>query len=529
MVNINDIYAKAINLWRSNNFIEAKNNFKKVLKKQPFNSEVLSYIGILDLQLKNFKEGIFSLKRANTISPNNKNIITNLSNGLLDYANELHNKNLFSQAIDVLEESIKFLPKNEAAYLNLMRLYIHEKKYLKVKEKYECLKRINPKNENMYFLYANSLFDQRDFQTANDLYGEAILLKPDFIECHFHQALCYEFIGNTRRALEKYDDCSKINPNYALALFNKSQLLLASNNFKEGWVLYRYRWKSKKNIDRYLFDPLKELNKSNFINNKILVWAEQGIGDQILFSSLLDDFKSMTRELIVSLDERLIPIYKRSYQDIKFVSLKEALAQNYDYHCPLGNLGSFTRTNLDDFKKQKKQFLISDKQKNKYYLELIQTKKPICGISWTSKNEFYGDSKSISIDDIGEYLVNEKTKYVNLEYVDDKVQIETAIKKYNIDIYNAYEVDKYNDLDSLASLISCCDYIVTISNVTAHFAGALGIKTILLVPYSYGKLWYWSDEIESKWYPSIKIFRQIKPSNWAETLDELRKNLSNFL
>ena len=529
MVNINDIYAKAIKQWQSSNFIEAKNYFKKIQKKQPANAEILSYIGILDLQLKNFKDGISCLKKANTINPSDKNIKVNLSNGLIDYSNELINKNLFSQAIDVLEESITFLPNNEATYLNLMRLYIAEKKFNKVKEKYEFLKKINPKNSNMYFLYANSLFDQREFQAAIYFYEDAISLKPEFIECHFHLALCYEFIGKIKDALNKYDECLKINPNYDLALFNKSQLLLAINFFDEGWELYQKRWSLKKNLGRYFFNPKQELLIDSHFEKDIFIWAEQGVGDQILFASMLNDFNSLYKKITVSADKRLVSLFKRSFPKIKFIDQEKYLTVTFDRHLPMGNIGKFVRKDMNDFQKQKPSYLFEDKSlKNKFLSRFDKSKKIKCGLSWTSKNLKYGESKSLNFDTLAKYLNKEKFYYINLEYIQNQKEINNAIDKYHFDIYGAFEIDKFNDLESFAALVACCDLVVTISNVTAHFAGAMGIKTVLLVPYSYGRFWYWSDNEKSKWYPSVKIIRQKDQFGWSEALKELEDYLINF-
>ena len=73
--------------------------------------------------------------------------------------------------------------------------------------------------------------------------------------------------------------------------------------------------------------------------------------------------------------------------------------------------------------------------------------------------------------------------------------------------------------------MSCCDLVITISNITAHFAGALGIKTYLLLSNGPAKFWYWYDDKYSKWYPSIEI-QENKENNWEVTFKELKKELS---
>ena len=82
--------------------------------------------------------------------------------------------------------------------------------------------------------------------------------------------------------------------------------------------------------------------------------------------------------------------------------------------------------------------------------------------------------------------------------------------------------NNFNDFDSLASLVSICDFVITSSNVTAHLSGALNKKTYLLLPHSHGKIWYWGTSGNSSlWYPSIHIFRSKTPDNWHGVIKEL--------
>ena len=528
MAKIDDLLTKAFSCWENGNIQDARNFFLKALKFKPNNPDLLSYVGILDVQLGNFESGINYFKKANIFLPHNKDITLNYSNALINYANyEINNKN-FTSAISHLEESIKILPENEIAYLNLFKLYIQEKKYLQFEERFVEALKVNSKNANFYFLHGNCLFDQKKYDAALEAFKLASRLNADFFESIFHEALCHEFLGNIDSALNKYESCLNLKPNYELALFNKGQFLLSMDNYAEGWPLYRYRWTTKKNIGEYLFDPNSELSDLVSSKHRVLVWGEQGIGDQIIFASMLNDFKKIFPNLTVMLDKRLIPIFKRSFADINFLDFSQRYSCEFDFHIPLGNIGIFVRKKIEDFKKQKKSFLISEKNLNKeIYSEIRKNKKLICGISWTSKNDFYGESKSISLDCMSSYLKEFDFKFVNLEYVDNHQEVNKAIEDHSIDIYNPDQIDKFNDLESLAALISNCDLVITVSNVNAHFAGALGIKTLLITPFNYGRLWYWSDKNYSKWYPSVKIFRQKEQNSWKKTLEELKDHLAN--
>jgi tetratricopeptide (TPR) repeat protein len=312
MAKEDNLYSKAISFWQLGNFEQAKKTFKKLLKNNFPNAQVLSFIGILDIQMGNLNEGVASLKKAYLIDPTNINIKKNYANALVDLSNFQIEHNQISQALISLENSIDAFPDNEPAYMNLIKINIKQKNYLKVDEIFNAALDYLSNNSNLYFLYGNSLFDQKKYKEALSMYEKTLEIDKHFAESYFHQALCYEFLGDIETSLSKYDSCLNIKPGYELALYNKAQLLLALGNFEEGWNLYQNRWSSKRNIGKYFFNQTTELKDIDSARNKnIFVWAEQGIGDQILYSSLLYDFKKLAPNLTVSIDKRLLKIYQK--------------------------------------------------------------------------------------------------------------------------------------------------------------------------------------------------------------------------
>ena len=65
-------------------------------------------------------------------------------------------------------------------------------------------------------------------------------------------------------------------------------------------------------------------------------------------------------------------------------------------------------------------------------------------------------------------------------------------QRYGIEVLKLEEIDNFNDIDGLASLIDACDCVVSVSNTTVHIAGAIGKETYLMLPQGEGRLWYWS-------------------------------------
>ena len=116
--------------------------------------------------------------------------------------------------------------------------------------------------------------------------------------------------------------------------------------------------------------------------------------------------------------------------------------------------------------------------------------------------------------------------FVDLQYGDTRNQLSDLKSKHGIMLNKIDGIDNFNDIDGLASLIDACDFIVTISNVTAHIAGALGKKVFLIVPYSKGRCWYWHDGLKtSLWYASIQVFTQTETGDWSAPINQIKEKI----
>ena len=100
----------------------------------------------------------------------------------------------------------------------------------------------------------------------------------------------------------------------------------------------------------------------------------------------------------------------------------------------------------------------------------------------------------------------------------------------NIKLHKINDIDYFNDIFSVASIINACDIIITCSNVNAHIAGALGKKTFLLLSLGKGRLLNWSSENkDSIWYPSVSIFQQEEFNDWKTPINKIKKELLKFI
>ena len=118
-------------------------------------------------------------------------------------------------------------------------------------------------------------------------------------------------------------------------------------------------------------------------------------------------------------------------------------------------------------------------------------------------------------------------EFVSLQYGDVKQEIESFNQKHGVRVLECQSIDNLKDIDGHAALIDACDFVVTVSNTSAHIAGAIGKKTYLLYPKGTGALWYWSNQKlgQSIWYPSVKVCQQLEFGQWDEIINKVAEKL----
>ena len=214
--------------------------------------------------------------------------------------------------------------------------------------------------------------------------------------------------------------------------------------------------------------------------------------------------------------------------DYEFIDRNDHLSDDmYGSHIPMGSLGQFFRKDIADFSRTLRPYIFDDKGRtaNIKTGELFK-EKLTCGLSWRSTNKTIGHAKSLNLSQFSEIIKNSKYNFVNLQYGDTKSELNDLAQCYGSLVHNIEGIELFNDVDGLLSIIQACDLVITSSNSTAHLAGAIGKETLLLVPYSRGKIWYWHDvEGRSLWYPSIRIFRQKSYGDWAAPLNDISRYL----
>ena len=511
------LYTKANILQNQSKHSEAIKYYDCAIKQKPNDIWAILNRGNSQAHLKNFDLALLDFNKV-------INLNQNLFSGFLNKANVLREMEKFNESLESYEKTLQLNSSCPEAWSN-RGIVLHDlERFEEAVVSCERAIELKPEYAEAWNNRGSALYDLQRFEEALASTERAIELKPEYAEAWSNRGSALCGLERFEEAIAHFDQALRLNPDLSDSALNKSILLFLRGDYKNAFDLYEARWKST----GFGSPPLQSI-KPRWTGERnvgrLLIWAEQGIGDQILYGSMLNELRNFPQKKIISVTKKLIPLFQRSFPDYQIVDKKEVLSDElYDEHVPIGSIGKFLREDVDSFKKATYPYLVNNLSQTQQIKSLPQFKgKKVCGIAWRSSNKKVGRDKSISLIDLLPILSNYDMQYVNLQYGDTTEDVENLKKIYQPALYAVPEIDTFDDIDGVVSIMCACDLIITTSNTTAHLAGALNKETLLLIPRNIGKFWYWQGiEGVSLWYPSIRVFQQQKQGDWVAPINEIK-------
>jgi len=453
-----------------------------------------------------------AIKILEKLSEENKNNI----NILISLGFTLNKIQEYKKAISVYQKALKIDSNNFAAIYNCGITYLNEKNDIKKAIEYlEKGLQIEKENVNLNLTLVAAYEQLREFNKAQKIIKNLKIKYPKSSKVYFQSASVLIHMEKLDDALVDVNQAIELdNENYE-AKYTKASILLKKKQFEEGMDFYRWRVRKQNLFTKFDDININSLNR----NEKLLIYFEQGLGDQILYSRFIDSINEKVEKCVVVLQEKIVNFISSNFKNIKIIAQKNYRETDYIGYKKI-NLASSARlvTDFENIINKPKLFKINNFVKKN--MEIKYRKKKIIGISWKSENKDIGQNKSINLNEIIKNINFPKEhEIINLQYGNVKKEIELIEKKILID----EDINLYDDIDGLAGLIHQCEFVITTSNITAHISGAIGKKTYLLVPNGMGLFWYWSKGL--KVYPSINIYRQDADGTWDSAFKLINKKI----
>jgi hypothetical protein len=243
---------------------------------------------------------------------------------------------------------------------------------------------------------------------------------------------------------------------------------------------------------------------------------------------MLEELKSRAKSVVLEVDPRLVPLFARSMPGVQVIGMETmSYAGRVDAHTPIASLGRYLRPNWESFPRRERGYLVADAARTAKLRERLRATAALnVGLSWQSINPL----KTAQLHDFNPLFGLPECGFIDLQYGDTRQERLSVKHALGVSVTRLEEVDNSNDIDGLAALITACDAVVTVSNTTAHLAGALGKPTWVLVPFGNARIWYWfRDRPESPWYPHVHVRRQAKGQSWDDLISSVYPEIADYL
>ena len=406
---------KAYILYLLKKYDESINQCYQILKIDNKNANTLNTLGLCFLKLQKYDEANTALLKA--FSFDQKNIIILNSLGRLN-----HDLRKSKEAENYFERAFALNPNNFETLNNMAGFYLEEEKYQQAINFYKKAEKLNPNNAILINNIAKTLICLNDLDNAEKQCKRSISIDP------------------------KNDEFKKI-----LAF-----ILLKKYDFKNAWLSFDGRLGLSEFVNK---NPTLKLIKNKIPNKnildknlRILVIREQGIGDELLYGTMYGDLLNEFKNLVIECDERLIPLFKNSFQSHKdkFVklgthSLDTKKISDFDYVIYAGSLGKYLRNDLNSFSQPP--YIKSLENYKDLELDNIlnKTQGLKIGISWKSLKNRYSSEKSLSLEDFENIFKINNSIVFNLQYGDVKADLKSFTKKQNYKIITLKKLDLFNN------------------------------------------------------------------------------------
>jgi tetratricopeptide (TPR) repeat protein len=438
---------------------KSKELWIQLIDDDPFSEETLMNLSSVECKLGNLESALGLLKLITQYHPNSaKPWISMAGIHLL--------RNEFNECASVSMEAINKDPKNADGFQNLGSAFFHL-----------------------------ALFDE-----AKHAFETALILQPDMREAQSSLSSVFFRQGRSQEALdllEKLISTSKVTDRYPLEQlkWSASFIHLRLGNFSKGWEYYE-EGMSKNVSGTLLRRPSRTFQVPRWTPNTpanapVLVWREQGIGDEVIFLTCLQDLIDLGYSVIIECDKRLINLVERSFPGVK---AREAIYRleyphdsphnDFGSQIPVGSLMQYFRPSLERFIDRGGFLVPSEHLLSKWNerLKSIHPTKKKIGISWKSGiSDPLRDAKYSALLDWDDLLNLNDYEFINLQYGDSLKEIVEVKNKFGINIHNWDDLNLKADIEDIFSLIRNLDHVITISSAVWTFAAASGTPTSLLL------------------------------------------------
>jgi len=518
------VFGKAMAALESGEYQKAARLARKLTKMAPDTADAWQLRAMAAQRIGAHREAERFLRKSLQLRPGDPATLNNLGNACREQGN-------LTEARAAYERSLERRPDHVPTLLNLGNVCFNQNDIANSLSAYRRAEKLDPTNRETLSVLAYAEMEDEDFAVALKTYRRLEALgEPDAEVMYgiFHAAVTLGRIDEGQAAADRMLELSGGAPKYEV---NASILHLLKGKWREGWKAYARRWEWQPDHARPFPQPWWQ--GEDLSGRTLLVWGEQGIGDEVMYASMVSDLLGKGGRIVLECDPRLARLFRAAFPDVTCVPRTDPpdpAALSADLQIPAPALGQWLRTDEESFRKGPP-FLAADASRVADIREAYHRRlggRALVGISWKSQNPEYGSRKSMSLEALRPLLEFPGAAFVDLQYGDTTAERAAFAEKTGLALYHDPDIDPIADIDSHAAQIAALDLVISISNSTVHLAAAMGVPTWVLLTEVPDRRWL-MDRDDSPWYSAVRLFRQSRARDWQSVVADVRSKLPGFI
>ena len=490
---------------------EAFRHMTAAVAARPKSADAHVHLSHVLRALKRDADALASLDKAVALDPGNVDALGNRGDALLALGRPAEALACFGKALGLAPGHPEALANRGAALAALGR---HEEALAD----FDAVLRAAP-NPMVAYNRGLALANLGRSDEAVAAYDQALAMAPNHVAALASRGVALQALNRHAEAIASFDRALALAPDFADAHFNRSLALLATGDYARGLAEYEWRWKRsgaaslRESVNRPLW-----LGEAPLAGRTILLHAEQGLGDTIMFARYVGPLARAGAKVVLEVHRELKAVMAR-LAGATVIGRGEARPP-HDFQCPLGSLPLALKTAPDTVPGEIPYLAVDPERVARWRPRLEAHGGPRVALVWAGNAAHANDrNRSLPLAALAPLLAHEGARLVSLQ---------RDLRAGDAERLAAAPVlglgPELNDFDDTAAVLAQCDLVISVDTSVAHLAGALGRRLWVLLPFSSDWRWTAADE-QSPWYPAARLFRQPQPGDWESVVARVVQEL----
>ena len=359
-------------------------------------------------------------------------------------------------------------------------------------------------------------------------FNNALRRDPSHANARTNLAHVLDESGFHEEALKNYASVIRQHPGHVEAHFGLGLQHLKSGHWKPGWLEYEWRFQRSPRAQADLIPPVPEAQRwsgQSLVGKRILLRAEQGLGDSIQFCRFAATLHAMGARVCLSVQKPLVGLLSTVNGVESVCPLgKERSLGPVDFWSPLLSLPQWLNVSAENVANEIPYIHIEEETLHRWRKRMRSTDGRFrVGLAWAGNPTHENDrNRSMALEQLAS-LASANCTFYSLQC--GLCGREARYRSNELRIVPIAE--KFRDFTDTAAVIANLDLVITVDTVVAHLAGAMGCPVWTLLPFNSD--WRWQlDRDDSPWYPTMRLYRQPNWNNWNQAIEMVANDLSQL-